>query len=79
MDQMNDLPKMTDQEVVDLVCHLRRSSRPDSLGANLDMTPALYSRLTTAEQELTDRGYTESNPGCWEYEGDAQRRLTCTT
>jgi hypothetical protein len=74
---MNELPEMTDQEVVDLVCHLRPSSPPESMGANLDMTPARYSRLTTAEQELKDRGYTESNPGCWEYEGDPQRQLTC--
>ena len=77
MNQMNELPKMTDQEVVDLVCHLRPSSPPGSLGANLDMTPDLYSRLATAEQELTDRGYTESSLGCWEHEDDPERQLTC--
>jgi hypothetical protein len=77
MDLMNELPKMTDQEVVNHVCQLRPSSPPGSLGANLDITPARYSQLRTAEQELTDRGYTESSPGCWEYEGDARRQLTC--
>ena len=79
MDQMNELPTMTDQQVVDLVCQLRPSPSPGSLGANLDVTPAQYSRLTTAEQELTDRGYTESSPCCWEYEDDPLTTLTCTT
>jgi hypothetical protein len=77
MDEMNALPLMTDQEVVDLVCRLRPSSGIDSPAPNLDVTPADYSRLKKAEQELVDRGYTELSPGCWAYEDNAAVTLTC--
>jgi hypothetical protein len=78
MTDLNRFPTMTDQEVVDLVCELRASAPPDSLWANPEMTPALHSRITTAEQELVDRGYTESRPGYWNYEGAPDQQLTCT-
>jgi hypothetical protein len=77
MNEMNELPKMTDQEVVDLVCELRPAAAPGSLGANLDVSPADYSRLNTAQQELVDRGYTEMQSGCWQYEDDPDSQLTC--
>ena len=77
MNEINELPKMTDREVVNLVCELRPAVARGSLGANLDVSPADYSRLNTAEQELVDRGYTEINTGCWQYEDDPDSQLTC--
>jgi hypothetical protein len=75
---MNELPEMTDQRVVDLVCDLRRSTASGALAPGLNLSPADYSRLTKAEQELVDRGYTELSPGSWAYEDDPTNTLTCT-
>lgn len=77
MNETNELPKMPDREIVNLVCGLRPADAPLSLGADLDVSPADYSRLNTAEQALFDRGHTEIGAGRWQYKDDPDSQFTC--
>ena len=62
MNEMNDLPKLTDQDVVNLVCELPLAAAPGSLGANLDVSPADYSRLNTASRNWSTADTRRYNP-----------------